>query len=202
MNEFEQKALFSDFTPDYVKPWQPEAGDTVRIRLRAAAQTAVSCTLMLRRGGRAERTEEIPMTRGEEDAPFVWYEAQIQAGEERLTWCFRLQTGQECVCYTRHGLEVQPQEGSLWNLIPGYRVPEWAVGAVMYQIYVDRFCNGDPSNDVLSGEYQYVGAHSHRMEDWSACRRRMIYGTFTAGICRACSTGWITSPGWACRQSI
>ena len=30
---------------------------------------------------------------------------------------------------------------------------KWAKGAVMYQIYVDRFLNGDPTNDVVTGEY-------------------------------------------------
>ena len=39
-----------------------------------------------------------------------------------------------------------------FRLIPGYKTPGWAKGAVMYQIYVDRFCNGDPSNDVLTDE--------------------------------------------------
>ena len=33
--------------------------------------------------------------------------------------------------------------------------PKWAKGAVMYQIYVDRFLNGDPTNDVVTGAYLY-----------------------------------------------
>ena len=41
--------------------------------------------------------------------------------------------------------------------------PDWAKGAVMYQIYTDRFCNGDPSNDVLTNEY-YIGEPVHRVE--------------------------------------
>lgn len=27
----------------------------------------------------------------------------------------------------------------------------------MYQIFVDRFCNGDVTNDVVSNEYMYRG---------------------------------------------
>lgn len=34
-------------------------------------------------------------------------------------------------------------------ITPGFHVPEWAKGALMYQIFVDRFNNGDPTNDVL-----------------------------------------------------
>ena len=37
---------------------------------------------------------------------------------------------------------------------------DWAKGAVMYQIYTDRFYNGDPSNDVETREYYYIGGYS------------------------------------------
>ena len=40
---------------------------------------------------------------------------------------------------------------------PGFSTPEWAKGAVMYQIFVDRFYNGDPTNDVEDREYIYIG---------------------------------------------
>ena len=36
----------------------------------------------------------------------------------------------------------------------------------MYQIYTDRFCNGDPDNDVQTGEYFYIGEQVHHVDDW------------------------------------
>ena len=36
-----------------------------------------------------------------------------------------------------------------FQIMPGFSTPDWAKGAVMYQIFVDRFCNGDKKNDVL-----------------------------------------------------
>ena len=53
-----------------------------------------------------------------------------------------------------------------WHIVPGFHTPAWAEGAVMYQIFVDRFCNGDKSNDVLDGEYRYGGRGVIRVEDW------------------------------------
>ena len=38
-----------------------------------------------------------------------------------------------------------------------YVKPDWVDGAVFYQIFPERFCNGDPSNDVKDGEYEYFG---------------------------------------------
>ena len=55
-----------------------------------------------------------------------------------------------------------------WYFDPEFRVPEWAKGAVMYQIFTDRFCNGDPGNDVVTGEYAYNGGRVRHIDDWYA----------------------------------
>ena len=36
----------------------------------------------------------------------------------------------------------------------------------MFQFYVDRFYNGDPSNDVETGEYSFFGDISVKEDDW------------------------------------
>ena len=51
----------------------------------------------------------------------------------------------------------------------------------MNQIYVDRFCNGDPSNDVLSGEYQYAGRRVAQVTDWSRYPENMDVANFYGG---------------------
>ena len=51
----------------------------------------------------------------------------------------------------------------------------------MYQIMVDRFCNGDPSNDVLTGEYRYIGDKSVRVEDWYRYPAQMDVRNFYGG---------------------
>ena len=56
----------------------------------------------------------------------------------------------------------------------------------MYQIFVDRFRNGDPSNDVDSDEYAYIGEHSEKVTDWSKTPAvmgvREFYGGDLQGI--------------------
>ena len=49
-----------------------------------------------------------------------------------------------------------------FRITPGFTTPNWAKGAVMYQIFTDRFCNGDPSNDVLEREYSYIRRASEK----------------------------------------
>ena len=36
----------------------------------------------------------------------------------------------------------------------------------VYQIFPDRFCNGNPDNDVEDNEYYYTGGHSRRIREW------------------------------------
>jgi glycosidase len=38
---------------------------------------------------------------------------------------------------------------------PGFDAPDWPSGAVAYQIFPDRFRNGDPSNDPQTGDVRY-----------------------------------------------
>ena len=57
---------------------------------------------------------------------------------------------------------------------------------MLYQIFVDRFRNGDPSNDVESDEYAYIGEHSGKVTDWSKTPAvmgvREFYGGDLQGI--------------------
>ena len=66
-------------------------------------------------------------------------------------------------------------------IFPGFKTPEWAKGAVMYQIYVDRFCNGDPFNDVLTDEYTYIGDHVHYVDNWYRYPAHMDVREFYGG---------------------
>ena len=56
----------------------------------------------------------------------------------------------------------------------------------MYQIYVDRFLNGDPTNDVVTGEYHYIGDKSVQVEQWNKIPAvmgvREFYGGDLQGI--------------------
>ena len=51
---------------------------------------------------------------------------------------------------------------------PGFRVPAWARDAIYYQIFPDRFRNGDPSNDPVPGRDRYrdgtVETHARWLE--------------------------------------
>ena len=51
----------------------------------------------------------------------------------------------------------------------------------MYQIYVDRFCNGDSSNDVETGEYIYIGQPVQGVKNWEKPLEALDVGYFYGG---------------------
>ena len=59
-------------------------------------------------------------------------------------------------------------------------VPVWAQGAVMYQIFVDRFFNGDTGNDVRDGEYRYLDVWTKHKE-WNELPEPFDVANFYGG---------------------
>lgn len=49
---------------------------------------------------------------------------------------------------------------------PAFRVPDWAADVVYYQIFPDRFRNGDPSNDPQPGRDRYHAGTVERHAHW------------------------------------
>ncbi len=156
---FNRKALFTDTSADYVNPMEPEKNEQVTIRFRTAKNN-VDHVFFITDG------QYYLMSKAESDDFFDYYAYTYQLGEEKLSYHFEIHTGRVAVVYDVRGLVRDHNNYYNFVVIPGFKTPKWAKGAVMYQIYVDRFCNGDLSNDVLTDEYTYIGEHVHRVEDW------------------------------------
>jgi alpha-glucosidase len=69
------------------------------------------------------------------------------------------------VWLTQAGLSVFPPTLENDFKIVSQNVPEWVTGAVFYQIFPDRFRDGDPTNNVSDGEYRY-GTHDVKARAW------------------------------------
>lgn len=154
-------ALFCDETREYRCPEEPDAGDEVCLRFRTAADDAEHVFLVF-----ADSAERIELKKKTTAGRFDYYETTITVGDSPLLFYFEITNGEEVCTYTRLGFSDNMERQCMFAITPGFHVPQWAKGAVMYQIFVDRFCNGDPSNDVLSDEYVYIGFPVTKVENW------------------------------------
>jgi len=171
---FNRRALFSDTSADYISPAEPEAYDQVTVRFRTAKNN-VDLVLLVHKG------EKIMMRRTHSDKIFDYYACEFQLGEEKASYYFEVRSGSLVGYYNTRGLVHEANEYYNFIILPGFKTPAWAKGAVMYQIYVDRFCNGDPSNDVLTNEYCYINEPVHRVEDWYRYPAQMDVREFYGG---------------------
>lgn len=171
---FNRRALFTDTTAEYVSPAEPKSYDELTIRFRTAKNNIDRVSLVL------EDTNYI-MTKVESDKHFDFYALKLSLDNRKITYHFEIQTGRLKCFYDTRGVvhEVNPYYDFV--VIPGFQTPGWAKGAVMYQIYVDRFCNGDPSNDVQTNEYCYIGEPVQKVEDWGRNPAQMDVREFYGG---------------------
>ena len=171
---FNTRALFSDTSANYVNPVEPDAFSKVKIRFRTAKNN-VDYVLLVWHGNK------YLMNKVESAVHFDYYEVEVQLTDEKFTYYFEITSGKLVCYYDLRGYTRDINEYYYFALIPGFKTPAWAKGAVMYQIYVDRFCNGDPSNDVLSGEYCYIGEPVIKVDDWNKDPATMDVRCFYGG---------------------
>ena len=160
-----KEALFSDGTGQFLVPSEPNQFEQVIIRFRTGKDDVDFVRVIS--GSRA-----FVMQKTHTEGEFDYYELSWMLEDKPLHYYFEIngreEHGRSKVCYyNRLGVCGDMAQEHAFTIVPGFSTPDWAKGAVMYQIFVDRFYNGDTSNDVESGEYMYIGEPCSRVTDWN-----------------------------------
>ncbi len=120
--------------PDRVGDLQRLGEDELQLRLRTLAHDVESVVLHLR-GAPPQALRPVA-----ENALFQTWEVRIPLARARTPYCFVLQDG----ALRGRSPEIYTMPASNDS---AFHTPDWAKDAVWYQIMLDRFRNGDPSND-------------------------------------------------------
>lgn len=176
---FNPQALFSDGTAGYRIPPEPGAYEHVKLRFRSGRENVDEVCLVF-------AGQRYPMEKVANDRLFDYYEQTVQLGSERVEYYFEVHSGQMVCYYNSVGVCSTVENYYNFSITPSFTTPDWAKGAVFYQIYVDRFYNGDPDNDVEKDEYFYIGEGTDRVADWekypASMGVREFYGGDIAGV--------------------
>ena len=154
-----KEALFCDENSEYRLPPEPDKNSEVRIRFRTAVGNVDRVYLCV-------GDEEHLMEHIENDMLFDYYEYVFKVEEAQIKYYFKIVSGFEECFYDKSGVCDKRLGWYDFVITPSFKTPDWAKGAVMYQIYTDRFFNGDKSNDVETREYSYIGDYSVKVDDW------------------------------------
>ena len=80
---------------------------------------------------------------------------------------FQINDGTATAWYNAKGPSSTEPSSDDFYILPNFTTPSWAKNGIMYQIFPDRFYNGDPSNDVQTNQYIYFGFPTEK-KSWGA----------------------------------
>ena len=155
-----------DHTPAYTDRLSAPLGDTVNLRLHTTLPVR-SVRLMVVRGGELESFPAQP-----ESEP-GWHTFQLHLEEAVTRYAWQLELEDDHLNLTMSGLHRTRRGWRDWfQYLAGYHAPEWAWESVFYQIFPDRFRNGDAEVGVRTGESLYAGQPVFRVPwntapDWA-----------------------------------
>lgn len=172
--ELNIRALFSDETEKYRQPARPDVNGEVTVYFRGLKDNVAAIYFV-------SPKERKVMEKDSTIGIFDYYKVRLQIENEPLTYYFEV-VGEGKTCfYNRIGPSTKQQRKYDFEIIPGFKTPAWAEGAVFYQIFVERFYNGDKSNDPVNLEYVYIDEGITSVSDWSKYPETMGVREFYGG---------------------
>ncbi|TMV46268.1 alpha-glycosidase [Paenibacillus mesophilus] len=159
---------------------------TVHIRLRAKKDDLQTVKAIYGDKYDWEHTaKETPLYKMATDELFDYWQAEFAPPHRRLRYAFELVSGKRKLWYTEQGFsESKPRDPLSFFDYPFLwpseilKPPEWVKGAVFYQIFPERFANGDPANDpagVRPWEQDDPGPHDYFGGDLQGVLDRIDY---------------------------
>lgn len=159
------ESVYSDGSAAFVSNPAPKLHETVTIRLRMYQDAPVEYVFLrtMPNGGELK----VEMHRAENRDGLVYWECPLQIIERRTQYHFYIACKDVIYFYTQKEITTYlPEHSYDFVLLTDYVQPAWVKDAVFYQIFPERFCNGDPSNDVKTGEYSQDGHPCIHMDHW------------------------------------
>lgn len=173
---------------------------TVTLRFRSACNDLTGAKVRAW-NDRLNVSNLLTMTKVATDAQYDWWEVQLPVGNDLTVYWYRfIATDGTATAYYEDddartggwGQTFGTSPDNSWQLSvydPTYHTPDWAKNAVIYQIFADRFRDGDASNDPQTGRFFYneAGGTLERSNDangnWNAvvCDPRNATGSCPGG---------------------
>jgi alpha-glucosidase len=166
-NNVEADGIFSDQTSLFMAPTEPNAGDNVRIRLRVFKNDITAAEIRLWTG----TASYVEMTYLAGDDVYDYWQGTIEdlSDVEGGVWYhFKIRDGSNTKYYNLSGVTSMEKFDRDFQIQPGFRTAQWAKNGIFYQIMVDRFYDGDSSNNVTTCEYPYGLDNCTLAQPWGA----------------------------------
>ena len=148
---FEGK-VYSQVSSEFVSPLFPAAGQEVEVSILFDSDIAVDESFCVTN----KNGVQWRFSPDRREGGRIIYKVDGAYRPEVLRYYFVFRTGGRFYYYSKTGVTVYPpQNKNCFIITPAFEAPHWVAHAFCYQIFPDRFRNGDVSNDVHTGDYVY-----------------------------------------------
>ena len=189
-NKVERSYLFSDQGPLYDSDPEPAANSSITLTLRACRGDLTGARIEYYDTADAS-FHRTPMHWVSDDptGTFDYWQGTVAGSRSKKVYRFRVTDGSSTAWLNAAGITSREPSSGDFFIIPGFKTPDWMKNGVMYQIFPDRFYDGDTSNDVTNGQYRYAGCATER-HAWGTsvfpkvkgCRTEVFFGGDLAGV--------------------
>jgi alpha-glucosidase len=188
------RELFSDEGPMFDSNPEPAPNSSVTLTLRVCHADITSANIKYYDSATSQFVW-VPMHYASTDpmGQFDYWQGTIaNVGSAELYYRFQINDHLATVWYNAAGISSsEPIYGDFF-IIPGFKTPGWMKNGVGYEIFPDRFYDGNPQNDIYSGEFTYAGCATEQ-HSWvsgytstaayvNGCNSEVFFGGDLAGI--------------------
>ena len=131
----------------------PISRNRVVVRLQAQTRSLTECEIVFWNRFTPENIQWKMLNCVGRDGVLDYYIAELNFCESAkyLRYYFKLKSENSIVFFSRDG-QTDAQPSTFFEYLATaesdiYSIPDWAKGIIWYQIFPDRFCNGQPAND-------------------------------------------------------
>lgn len=161
------KSIYTDGSKDFVSNPLPKKGETIKIEIRVLKNAPIKNILFRTKLNGVETI--IPMEKlvSKEEDTVCYYQIKVTVYEDMLHYHFYV-CADQLYYYNQRGITTyMPNETYDFKILTNYQQPSWVKEGVFYQIFPERFCNGNPENDVKDQEYYFDGHPAIKVKNWN-----------------------------------
>jgi alpha-glucosidase len=189
-NNVESSYLFSDQGPMYDSAPEPAATTPVTLTLRTCKGDITSANIKYYdTADDAFHLVAMQWVSNDPTGTFDYWQGTVPASSSEKYYRFQINDGTATAWLNAGGIYSSEPSTDDFFIIPGFKTPDWMKNGVMYQIFVDRFYDGDTSNDVTNGAYTYAGCATEQhvwgtsvVATVSGCNSEVFFGGDLAGV--------------------
>ncbi|WP_329741990.1 glycoside hydrolase family 13 protein [Dyella sp. A6] len=189
-NNVEWNGLFADQGPLYDNHPEPTATQAVTLTLRTFKNDITSANIKYYDSADGQfHWVAMHWVSNDPTGVFDYWQGTIPASSSEKYYRFQINDGTATAWLNAAGITSSEPSAGDFFIIPGFKTPDWMKNGVVYQIFPDRFYDGDTSNDVTNGQFTYAGCATEQhawgssvFANVNGCNSEVFFGGDLQGV--------------------